>query len=71
MNHFDSFFGPDYGPRTAQPKTATTTSKPLPQIRGKRVDGVLYLNADDIADALASQAPVTNRRLIDRIRRTS
>ena len=43
-------------------------AKPLPQIRGKRIDGVLYVHAGDTADALESQAPRVNRRLIDKLR---
>ena len=45
------------------------TPKPLPQVRGKRIEGELYLRADDLADALESQGPKTNRRLIDRLRK--
>lgn len=41
---------------------------PLPQIRGKRIDDVLFVNADDVADALAQLAPAVNKRLIDKLR---
>lgn len=41
---------------------------PLPQIRGKRIDGVLYVHASDVADALAQLAPTVNKRLIDKFR---
>ena len=41
---------------------------PLPQIRGKRIDGVLYVHAEDVADALAQLAPAVNKRLIDKFR---
>lgn len=46
-------------------------SKPLPQIRGKRFDGVLYVHAGDVADALESQAPKLNARLIAKLRGAS
>lgn len=65
-----SFFGhhANEAPYRSKP---TAEPKPLPQIHGKRIDGVLYLLADDVADALESQSPKVNRRLIDRIRRSS
>ncbi|SRR6266542_6048322 len=44
-------------------------NKPIPPIRGKVIDNVFYVRADDVADALESQAPVINRRLIDKLRR--
>ncbi|TKJ24347.1 hypothetical protein [Blastococcus sp. CCUG 61487] len=34
----------------------------LPPIRGKRIDGVLYVRADDVADALQSQVPTAAAR---------
>jgi hypothetical protein len=48
--------------------SSTPAAKPLPQIRGKKIDGVLYVRAEDVADALESQAPAANRRLIDKLR---
>lgn len=43
----------------------------LPQIRSRRLDGVLYVRAADVADVLEQQAPGTNRPLIDKLRRAS
>lgn len=42
---------------------------PLPVIRGRTINNVFYVRADDVADALEAQAPITNRRLIDRLRK--
>lgn len=42
--------------------------KPLPQIRGKEIDGVLYVRAVDVADALHVLSPTANKRLIDKLR---
>ena len=42
--------------------------KPLPQIRGRREDGVLWVRAEDVADALEAAAPETNARLIKKLR---
>lgn len=64
----DRFFGPSTNEAPARP-APKPEPKPLPQIRGKRIDDVLYLHAGDLADALESQSPKTNRRLIDRLRR--
>jgi hypothetical protein len=50
-------------------KRAKATQKALPLIRGKSIDGVFYVRAEDVADALESQAPPVNRRLIDKLRR--
>lgn len=53
---------PAPAPRHARP------ARPLPQIRSRKIDGHLFLRAEDVADALEAQAPTTNRRLIDRLR---
>lgn len=44
------------------------TTKPLPQIRGKHIDGVLYVRAEDVAAALEVQAPAACTRLIRKLR---
>jgi hypothetical protein len=41
---------------------------PLPQIRGKRIDDVLYVRAEDVADALEQLAPTTTQKLITKLR---
>lgn len=41
---------------------------PMPAIRGKRIDGELWLNASDVADALEQQAPKATRKLINKVR---
>lgn len=46
-----------------------TGPTPLPQIRGKEIGGVLYVRAEDVADALESQAPRSCARLIAKLRR--
>jgi hypothetical protein len=43
-------------------------SKPLPQVRGRVIDGIYYVRGEDIADALDSQAPRVNKPLIDKLR---
>jgi hypothetical protein len=65
---FDNFFGPTGS--TAR-KPASDNQRPLPSIRGKRIDGELYVLASDVAAALATQAPVTNQRLIAKLRGAS
>jgi hypothetical protein len=52
-------------------KPAPGKPKPLPTIRGKRIDGVLYVCAEDVADALELQTPVAAKRLIDKLRKQS
>lgn len=60
----DDVMGAFLGPKAKEaPKP-----KGLPQIRGKRIDGVLYVHAGDTADALESQAPKVNARLISKLR---
>jgi hypothetical protein len=44
-------------------------NRPLPQVRGKTINGVLYVRAEDIADALDTLAPTANKPLIDKLRR--
>lgn len=48
-------------------RSTTVPDKPLPQIRGKQIDGVLYVRADDVADALDSQQAAP--RLVAKLRR--
>lgn len=43
--------------------------KPTSQIRSKTLDGVLYVRADDVADALERDAPTTCASLIQKLRR--
>lgn len=72
MTFEDAFSGLFGVPPGRAPRPAPTTRKParpLPQIRGRVIDGVLYVRAGDVADALESQAPRVNRRLIDKLRR--
>jgi hypothetical protein len=45
----------------------SSTDKPLPQIRGKAIDGVLYVRAEDVADCLGELGASTNRRLIAKL----
>ncbi len=47
---------------------AERAAKPLPQIRGRRESGVLWVRAEDVADALEVAAPETNARLIKKLR---
>lgn len=70
---FGGLFGPtararadDAIRRPAAP--APKPARPLPQIRGRRDDGVLWVRAEDVADALESQAPKVNARLIAKLR---
>lgn len=67
---FDSFLGGGASTSRA-PKETDAHKRPLPPIRGKRIDGELYVLAADVAAALATQAPVTNKRLIDKLRGAS
>jgi hypothetical protein len=66
MSFLDDLFGA--APRPA-PK-ANKPTRPLPQIRGRREGGVLWVRAEDVADALESQAPTVNARLIAKLRGT-
>lgn len=66
---FGDIFGstPDYSAaftKKPQPKNLT----PMPQIRGKQIDDVLYVRASDVADALEVLSATTNKRLIDKLR---
>lgn len=47
-------------PQREQPK--------LPQLRSKRIDGVLYVRAEDVADLLEKSVPDKTRPLIRRLR---
>ena len=47
------------------------SESPLPRIRSHHRDGVLYVRADDLADALEAQAPEVNARLIAKLRRSA
>lgn len=75
-NPFANPFGADIGDimddafRKAKAAKAhrDASPAPLPQIRGKRIDDVLYVHAQDGADALAQLGPTTNKRLIDKLR---
>lgn len=49
-------------------RVGTPPAKPLPQIRGRREGDVLWVRADDVADALESQSAKTNARLIAKLR---
>lgn len=42
--------------------------KPLPQIRGRREGGALWVRAEDVAAVLEAQAPVAAARLIKKLR---
>lgn len=63
------FGGPSQGTFPRPAASPSKPGRPLPQIRGRVIDGVLYVRADDVADALATQAPGVNRRLIAKLRR--
>lgn len=67
---FDDIFGDflNAGQRTKAGATPKPVTKPLPQIRGRHQDGVLWVRAEDVADALESQAPKANARLIAKLR---
>jgi hypothetical protein len=66
MSGFDDIFASIFGgPPSAKPEPE---ARPLPQIRGHRHEGVLWVRAEDVADALESQAPTTNARLIKKLR---
>ena len=60
---------PDPMAELAEAVKRRKASQALPLIRGKSIDGVFYVRAEDVADALESQAPTVNRRLIDKLRR--
>lgn len=66
---FDDLMSGFFGGKPTVPATPRTSEKPVPQIRGKEINGVLYVRADDVADALESQAPGPCRRLIAKLRR--
>lgn len=75
MSSFGDSFGNPFGGGEAFVRAAAdaarrkgTTDKPLPALRGKRIDGVLYIRAEDLADALESQAPKQCDRLIKKLR---
>lgn len=51
----------------SQKRSTIVPDKPLPQIRGKQIDGVLYVRAEDVADALESQKAAP--RLVAKLRR--
>jgi hypothetical protein len=64
---FEDLFGAPFADES-KPKPQ---AKPLPRIRGKKIDGVLYVRAADVAEALASQAPGVNARLIKKLKDAS
>lgn len=66
---FDGILGSPFGDRIRPPqRPAGRTDKPLPQIRGKQIDGVMYLRAEDVADAMEAGAPKACARLIAKFR---
>jgi hypothetical protein len=52
-------------------KPAQSAPKPLPQIRGKIIDGVFYVRAEDMASCLEATVPSQARRLIAKLRQRS
>lgn len=76
MKAFDDLFGVSgfadtplgKAARAAERDAKKKPTKPLPQIRGKHVGGVLYVRAEDVADALESQVPTAAARLIAKLR---
>lgn len=69
MTGFDDVFAAMFGgpSSTEKPKPE---ARPLPQIHGRRdpITGELWVLATDVADALESQAPKVNARLISKLR---
>jgi hypothetical protein len=59
-------------PRATTPPNAHVdprpVSNPMPAIRGRKEDGVLWVRAEDVADALEALSPTTNARLIKKLR---
>lgn len=55
-----------FAPFGVPPQPASPEPKPLPTIRAKEINGVLYLNAEDVALALESQNSAP--RIVTRIR---
>jgi len=54
--------------KDAKKPTPANPSAELPQIRGKRINGVLYVRAEDVADALQRTVPTEAARLIRKLR---
>lgn len=52
----------------AKRATQEAEKKPLPKIRGRREGDVLWVRAQDVAEALEAFAPETNARLIRKLR---
>lgn len=68
MNEFGDIFENFFGKATTPNSKPKPEARPIPPIRGKRIDGVFYVRAEDIANALESQAPEINKRLIAKLR---
>jgi hypothetical protein len=54
--------------RPAESQTPKPVTNPMPAIRGRREDDVLWVRAEDVADALEALSPTTNARLIKKLR---
>lgn len=67
-NPFDTSAFGGLGDFMGAAKPKPKNEPPMPQIRGKEFDGVLYVRAEDVADALSVLAPAANKRLIDKLR---
>jgi hypothetical protein len=66
MNNFDPDLIDALFNRPMPP--APPPDPPMPAIRGKQIDGELWLNAADVADALEQQAPKAARKFINKVR---
>jgi len=71
----DKFAASDLGRAAAAARRDAAKPAPdnpdaqLPQIRGKQIDGTLYVRAEDVANALERSSATSARKLIARLRR--